>query len=94
MADPVIWGEPERLRSIGFVLAMAGASLLATRPLSTYGVNEKQRVVIAGVLAVSGYYSLDKYPQLTGLITVGSVFLAILIPVGLSIKFIRDIVSE
>ena len=94
MVEPFVQWAPERLRLIGVALAIAGVCVLATMPLSNVGVTPRQRLVLAAALGASSYYSADQYPTLMTAITIGSVTMAVLIPLILSINVVRRTVSS
>jgi hypothetical protein len=90
MADPFIQWSPERLRLIGITAGMAGAAVLVTIPLSNLDTTPRQRLLLAAAIGLSSYYSVDKYPVFMTAVTLGSLALAIGIPLIMSFRVVHD----
>lgn len=93
MVEPLVRWDPSLLRQIGFVLALLGASALLTYPLERAGFPRRGRVAIAATMGLSGYYSLDQYPWVREVATLLAVTLAVVVPVVLCTRVVRDLLE-
>lgn len=94
MVDPFIQWNPERLQLVGFAVALAGASVLATIPLSEFDTTPRVRLLLAGCIGVSSYYFIGEHPTLMTVITFGSVAITVLIPLAMSLRVVRDLINR